>query len=80
MSARLFELMPNPLLTMDQLRLLKYNNILTGKYKSNTDIGVPSIRYFDDEVKKYCFMWREGGQFSTDKYNTNKDLKKNIQN
>ena len=28
----------------------------------------PSKRYFDDEVKKYCYMWREGGQFSTEKY------------
>ena len=34
-SARLFEIMPNPLLTRDQLRLLKYDNILSGKYKSN---------------------------------------------
>ena len=77
-SARMFELMPNPLLTSDQLRLLKYNNILTGKYKSNADIGSPSIRYFDEEVRKYCFMWRDGGQFSTEKYNINNDLKKNI--
>ena len=77
-SARMLELMPNPLLTSDQLRLLKYNNILTGKYKSNADIGSPSIRYFDEEVRKYCFMWRDGGQFSTEKYNINNDLKKNI--
>ena len=67
-TARVFELMPKPLLTKDQLRLLKYNNIASGKYKTNSDIGVPSIRYFDQEVKKYCYMWREGGQFSTDKY------------
>ena len=67
-SARIFELMPKPLLTIDQLILLKYDNILSGKYKSNSDIGIPSIKFFDDEVKKYCFMWREGGQFSTDKY------------
>ena len=67
-TASLFELMPKPLLTKDQLRLLKYNNIASGKYKTNSDIGVPSIRYFDQEVKKYCYMWREGGQFSTDKY------------
>ena len=67
-SARLFELMPKPLLTIDQLILLKYDNVLSGKYKSNHDIGVPSLKFFDDEVKKYCYMWREGGQFSTDKY------------
>ena len=74
-NARLFELMPRPLLTQDQLRLLKYDNILSRKYKSNSEIGIPSIRTFDQEVKKYCFMWKEGGQFSTEKYMPNKNLK-----
>ena len=41
---------------------------LSGKYKSNTEIGTPSKKYFNDEVKKYAYMWREGGQFSTEKY------------
>jgi len=68
-STKIFEILPNPILTQDQLRLLKYDNIPSGKYKTNTDIGVPSVRYFEEEVKKYCYMWRDGGQFSTDKYN-----------
>ena len=68
LTARFFEILPNPLLTRDQLRLLKYNNIPSGKYKTNSDIGIPSVRFFDQEVKKYCYMWREGGQFSTEKY------------
>ena len=72
-SARLFEFLPNPLLTRDQLRLLKYDNIPSGKYKKNSDIGIPSVRFFDKEVKKYCYMWRDGGKFSTDKYKPNKD-------
>ena len=72
-SARLFEMLPKPLLTRDQLRLLKYDNVLTGKYKSNSEIGVPSVRYFDEEVKKYCYMWRDGGQFSTEKYSSNNE-------
>jgi len=77
-SARFFEIMPKPILTRDQLKLLKYDNILSGKYKSNSDIGVPSLRYFDEEVKKYCYMWREGGQFSTEKYTSeNIDIKTN---
>ena len=67
-SAHVLELLPNPLLTLDQLKLLKYHNIQSGRYKTNNDIGVPSVRFFDNEVKKYCYMWREGGQFSTDKY------------
>ena len=77
LSARFFEIMPKPLLTRDQLRLLKYDNIPSGKYKTNSDIGIPSERYFDEEVKKYCYMWREGGQFSTEKYTSNNDLENN---
>ncbi len=75
LTARFFEILPNPLLTRDQLRLLKYNNIPTGKYKTNSDIGVPSKRFFDQEVKKYCYMWKVGGQFSTEKYQSEKNPK-----
>ena len=76
-SARFFELLPNPLLTSDQLRLLKYDNISSGKYKTNSEIGIPSVRYFEEEVKKYCYMWREGGQFSTEKY-VSKDVENKV--
>ena len=68
MSASFFELLPKPLLTKDQLRLLKYDNVTSGKYKTNFEIGVPSLLTFEKEVKKYCYMWREGGEFSTEKY------------
>ena len=67
-TANFLELMPNPLLTRDQLRLLKYDNVSSGKYSTNFDIGLPSLKYFDEEVKKYSYMWKEGGQFSTEKY------------
>ena len=70
-SARLFEVMPKPIITRDQLKLLKYDNVPSGKYKTNSDIGMPSLRYFDDEVKKYCYMWKDGGKFSTEKYRSN---------
>ena len=68
MSAKLFQLFPKPLLTVDQLTLLKYDNIPSNKYQTNSDVGIPSTRIFDQEVEKYCYMWREGGQFSTKKY------------
>ena len=70
MSAKLFQLFPKPLLTLDQLKLLRYDNILSKKYQTNSDIGIPSTRIFEEEVEKYCYMWREGGQFSTKKYNS----------
>ena len=76
LSAKFFQLFPKPLLTQDQLRLLKYDNIVSGKYKTNSDFGIPSLRNFENEVKKYCFMWKEGGQFSTEKYNLESDSKK----
>ena len=66
-SARFLQLLPEPLLTIDQLKLLKYDNILSGKYKSNFAIGCPSKRLFEEEVNKYCYMWKDGGQFSKKK-------------
>ena len=75
LSAKVFQLLPKPLLTEDQLRLLKYDNIPSGKYKTNSEIGLPSKLYFKEEVKKYSFMWRDGGEFSKEKYNS-KDVEK----
>jgi uncharacterized protein YbjT (DUF2867 family) len=68
-SASFFQLFPKPLLTIDQLKLLKYDNLASGKYQTNFDLGVPSTRIFEVEVEKYCYMWKEGGEFSTKKYN-----------
>ena len=76
LSAKFFQLLPKPLLTEDQLKLLKYDNIPSGKYKTNADIGLPGKLYFKDEVKKYSYMWRDGGEFSTEKYNL-KNMEKN---
>ena len=59
-----FELMPNPIMTLDQLKLLKYDNILSGQYKSNKDFGIISNLEFENEVKKYSYMWSDGGEFS----------------
>ena len=77
-SAKVLQLLPNPLLTQDQLRLLKYDNIVSGKYKTNYDIGIPSRKIFENEVKKYCYMWKDGGQFSKEEYSLkNFENKKN---
>ena len=68
LSSKILQKLPKPLITEDQLRLLAYDNISSGDYKTNFDIGIPSKSIFDKEVKKYCFMWREAGQFSTNRY------------
>ena len=69
LSAYIFQQFPKPILTLDQLKLLRYDNISPDTHKTNFDIGIPSTRFFDKEVEKYCYMWRDGGQFSTKKYN-----------
>ena len=75
LSSGILEILPKPLITRDQLVLLKYDNVPSGKYKTNFDIGVPSKKYFEDEVKKYCYMWKDGGQYSTEKYVSKSNLK-----
>ena len=64
LTAKFFQLFPKPLLTEDQLRLLKYDNISSGKYKTNIDIGLPAKYLFEKEVEKYCYMWKQGGEYS----------------
>ena len=67
LSAIFFQLFPNPLLTLDLLRLLKYDNIKSKNGITNFDIGCPSKLYFEESVLKYSFNYAEGGQFSIKK-------------
>jgi len=69
-SAFLLGLLPKPLLTSDQLRLLKYNNVPSNKYKTNFDLGFKANKKFEIEIEKYSYNWRSGGE-----YTRNKDLK-----
>jgi len=64
LMARVFEIMPNPLITVDQLNLLKHDNISSGKYKTNFDLNIKANKIFEEEILKYSFNWRSGGQFS----------------
>ena len=73
MTAKIFEILPKPLITVDQINLLKHDNIPTGKYKTNFDLGLAANKTFDEEIEKYSFNWREGGQYSKFKI-----LKKNL--
>ena len=64
LTAKLLQLLPNPLLTEDQLKLLKYDNVSTGLYKTNFDLGFNAKKNFDEEINKYSYNWRTGGQFA----------------
>ena len=62
--ATFFQILPNPLITRDQIKLLFYHNIPSGKYKTNIEIGKNFNRNFDKEVEKYCYMWKETGEYA----------------
>ena len=64
LSASFLQLFPKPLLTIDQLKLLKYNNIKSENGITNFDIGCPSKIDFEEGVQKYSYNWTEGGQYS----------------
>ena len=64
MTAHIFEILPKPLITNDQLNLLKYDNVLSGKYKSNIDFDFNCTSRFVDEVNKYSYMWKNEGEYS----------------
>ena len=64
LSAKFFQLLPNPLLTEDQLTLLKYDNCKSGNYKNNFDLGYIPKKKFEEEINKYSFNWKSGGQFN----------------
>jgi dTDP-4-dehydrorhamnose reductase len=63
-NAKLFQMMPKPLITIDQLKLLKYHNIASNKYKTNFDIKIDATKKFENEINKYSYNWTRGGQFS----------------
>ena len=63
-SAKILQIFPKPLLTEDQLNLLKYDNVNSGIHKTNYDLGFKTKKLFRDEIDKYSYNWRIGGQFA----------------
>ena len=61
---KILEKIPKPLITIDQLNLLKYDNILSGKYKTNLDLGIKANKKFEVEIESYSFNWKIGGEYS----------------
>ena len=56
------QMFPKPLLTPDQVELLKYNNIVTGEYPTLQDLGV-SATTIQSILPTYINRFRTGGQF-----------------
>ena len=64
LMATFLGMLPNPIFTQDQLRLLKYNNVASHKNKTNFDLGLKAEKKLEEELLKYSFNWKSGGQFS----------------
>ena len=60
----------------NKILLIGITSKINSELYKNSDIGVPSKLFFKDEVNKYAFMWKDGGEFSTDKY-VSENFKKN---
>ena len=56
------QMMPNPLLTPDQVLLLQQNNIVTGDYPVLKDLGIEGTD-IQSILPKYIYRFRTGGQF-----------------
>ena len=64
LMATFFQILPKPLITKDQIKLLYYHNVPSGKYKTNFDIGKNFKLNFEIEVEKYCYTWKETGEYA----------------
>jgi len=56
------QVMSNPLLTPDQVEMLKYNNTVSGAYPTLKDLGVSGTP-IQSILPKYIYRFRTGGQF-----------------
>ena len=56
------QMMPNPLLTPDQVELLKHNNIISGDHPTLKDLGITGTE-IETILPKYIYRFRTGGQF-----------------
>ena len=56
------QMMPNPILTPDQVELLKHSNIVSGKFPTLKDLGITGTP-IQSILPKYIYRFRTGGEF-----------------
>ena len=56
------QMMPNPLLTQDQVELLKHDNVISGDHPTLKDLGITGTP-IKNILSKYIYRFRTGGQF-----------------
>ena len=57
------QMMPNPLLTPDQVEILKHDNIVSGEYPRLKDLGIIATP-IETVLPKYIYRFRTGGEFN----------------
>ena len=62
-NAKFFQLFPRPLLTEDQVLMLKQDNIETGKYLTVKDLNIRPSK-LEDILPSYIYRFRKNGQFA----------------
>ena len=56
------QMAPSPILTADQVELLKYDNIVSGNYPLLNDLGIQGAN-IKSVLPKYIYRFRTFGQF-----------------
>ncbi len=56
------QMMPTPLLTPDQVEMLKYDNVVSGKYRTLKNLKIKSTT-IQRILPYYIYLFRTGGQF-----------------
>jgi NADH dehydrogenase len=62
-QAKILQLFPKPLLTTDQVEMLKYDNIVTNKYPTLKDLKI-TPETIESVLPNYIWRFRKGGQFA----------------
>jgi len=56
------QMLPNPVLTVDQVELLKYDNIVSGNHPTLKDLGIEG-KTIESVLPEYIYRFRTYGQF-----------------
>ena len=62
-QAKILQVLPKPLLTTDQVEMLKYDNIVTNKYPTLKNLGIEP-KTVESLLPNYIWRFRKGGQFA----------------
>ena len=61
--AKILQLLPKPMLTTDQVEMLKFDNVVTNNYPALKDLKI-NPKSIDSILPSYIWRFRKGGQFA----------------